>query len=139
MTRFFTSWRESAVFILECADALSRVIFASVFAILNFKLEFSNAFVANILSALGNASFLCVLGSRMLFNLKEAGERGQNEGTSYNATSRTVSGMEFAEPGPQNSEGEIPLLFEIRSASDQVIEHELDEVSGGGDEAQQTV
>ena len=95
------------MFTHDFAHTLFRVILVSVFATLAFELQTSNNFLAIILQHLGNPSFLCVLGSRMLFNLKEAGERGQNEGTSYNATSRTVSGMEFAEPGPVNCEGEI--------------------------------
>ena len=85
-----------------------------MFAILTFRLRFSNDFLSSILVQLGNPAFLCVLGSRMLFNLKEAGERGQNEGTSYNATSRTVSGMEFAEPHQVNPEGEIHASLSFR-------------------------
>ena len=107
MIKFFTSLRESALFTHECVDALFRVIFVSVFAIMDFRLQIPNALVTHVLDALGNPAFLCILGSRMLFNLKEAGERGQNEGTSYDATLRTVSEMEFAEPGPVNSEGGI--------------------------------
>ena len=74
--------------------------------ILSFKLEIPNLFLSGVLTALGNPSFLCILGSRMLFNLKEAGERGQNEGTSYNATLRIVSNMEFVQAGPANSVGD---------------------------------
>ena len=68
------------------------------------KVDAYNEFLSDVFSGLGNRAFLCILGSRMLFNLKEAGERGQNEGTSYNASSRTVSDMEFAQDGPVNSE-----------------------------------
>ena len=116
MIKFFTSLCESALFTHECADALSRVIFVSVFAILQFRLSISNPFLAIVLERLGSPAFLCVLGSRMLFNLKEAGERGQNEGTSYNATSRTVSGMEFAELAPVNSEGKIIVSLGLSSS-----------------------
>lgn len=61
-----------------------------------YKLIISNAFLANLLQSLGRPSFLCILGSSMLFNLKEAGERGLNQGTSYRVNSRSVSAMEFA-------------------------------------------
>ena len=66
---------------------LSSAVGCSVMNVLEFKLDVSNAFSSNLLNELGNPSFLCVLGSRMLFNLKEAGERGQNVGTSYRVTS----------------------------------------------------
>ena len=64
--------------------------------ILQFKLQLSNVILANVLEALGNPSFLCVLGSRMLFNMKEAAEYGVNEGTNYMAS--TVSAIEFDSP-----------------------------------------
>ncbi|KAL5524847.1 hypothetical protein ACEPAF_9993 [Sanghuangporus sanghuang] len=72
------------------------VIACSIFNIMEFKLQFSNLFLSNLFNALGNPAFLSVLGSRMLINLKEAGERGQNQGTSYRMSSSTVSEMEFA-------------------------------------------
>ncbi|KAL5524860.1 hypothetical protein ACEPAF_10006 [Sanghuangporus sanghuang] len=74
------------------------VIACCIFAILEFRLQFSNVFFAGILNALGNPAFLTILGSWMVFNLKEAGERGQNEGISYRLLSRVISDMNFAEP-----------------------------------------
>ncbi|EJD04446.1 uncharacterized protein FOMMEDRAFT_155573 [Fomitiporia mediterranea MF3/22] len=66
-----------------------------------------NPFVALVLSAIGIPTLLCILGSHLLVNLKEAGERGVNEGTNYR--SRTVSDIEFAEGAPaavgSNEEG----------------------------------
>lgn len=62
---------------------------------MEFKLTASNAFLSNLFLTIGSPSILCVLGSNMLFNLKEAGERGLNQGTSYRASSRTVSIIEF--------------------------------------------
>ena len=53
-------------------------------------------FLTNILQLAGNPSFLSILGSRMLFNLKDAGKRGVNEGTNYR--SKTVSDIQFEEP-----------------------------------------
>lgn len=60
---------------------------------MQLKLEVSNQILAVFLEALGNPSFLCILGSHMLFNLKDAGERGVNEGTSYRRSS--ISEIEF--------------------------------------------
>lgn len=77
---------------------LSRITLVSVFAIMQLRLEPSNVFLSAILTSLGNPLFLCVVGSRMLFNLKEVGEHGQNEETSYNATSRTVTGWNLPSP-----------------------------------------
>ena len=87
---------------LAVADLLTnanhRVISCSVFSILEFKLQISDSFLVNVLEQLGSPSFLSLLGSRLLFNMKEAGERGQNEGTSYRSSSSTISEMDFAEP-----------------------------------------
>lgn len=69
------------------------MVFCCLFDVLMYKAG-DNFFLANILEALGDPTLLCVLGSRMLINLKEAGERGVNEGTSYKMTS--VSGIEFS-------------------------------------------
>ena len=45
----------------------------------------------------GNSALLSILGSRMMFNLKEAGELGVNGGTNYRPSlSGTLSGPEFA-------------------------------------------
>lgn len=45
-----------------------------------------------IIDLLGNPTFLCILGSRMLFNLKEAGKLGVNEGTNYR---ESISAIDF--------------------------------------------
>ena len=96
MIRSLISKRELAAFADESADTFSRVIFVSVFAILSFRLRISNVFLSDVLDALADPAFLCILGSRMLFNLKEAGKQGVNEGTSYRSKSVTeVSEMEF--------------------------------------------
>ncbi|KAL5524827.1 hypothetical protein ACEPAF_9973 [Sanghuangporus sanghuang] len=81
-------------------------IACSIFAIIEFRVVVSNDFAAAILTALGNSSFLTILGNRMLFNLKEAGERGQNEGTSYRSPSRAISDIDFAEQAPPQRESE---------------------------------
>ena len=77
---------------------LIRAIAYSVFSMLNYRQEVS-------LNILGNPSFMCSLGSRILFNSKEAGQGGQNEGTRCRIPSLRVSEMEFVEPA--NAEGSI--------------------------------
>ena len=76
---------------------LLRVVSYCVLNIVGFRLVPSNAFVSNILITLGSPALLTILGSRMLFNLKEAAELGLNEGTNARITSRTVSAMDFAD------------------------------------------
>lgn len=49
-----------------------------------------------VLSALGSPTLLCILGSRMFFNLKEAGEQGVNVGTNWSSFSH--SAIHFDEP-----------------------------------------
>ncbi|KAH8109979.1 hypothetical protein DFH11DRAFT_1515033 [Phellopilus nigrolimitatus] len=58
------------------------------------QLSISNVLLSYLLDALGNPSLLCVLGSHLLTNLKEAGERGANGGTSYRM--KTTSSIEFS-------------------------------------------
>ncbi|KAL5512653.1 hypothetical protein ACEPAG_2919 [Sanghuangporus baumii] len=85
------------------------VIACCIFNIIEFWVVFSNELLAGILAALGNPAFLTILGNRMLFNLKEAGERGQNEGTSYRVPSRTISDIDFAEPARPQGESETRI------------------------------
>lgn len=88
------------------------VILCSMFAILGFRLTIPNIILADILSSLGNPSFLSLLGSRMLVNLKEAGERGQNEGTNYRPPTITMSDIDFAIPRePRRQFAFLPSLY----------------------------
>ena len=54
----------------------------------------SNALFANALGVLANSSLLSILGARLLFNMKEAGDRGVNAGT--NCELKTLSNIDFA-------------------------------------------
>ncbi|OCB85035.1 hypothetical protein A7U60_g7992 [Sanghuangporus baumii] len=56
-----------------------------------------NLFAANLLSAAGSPTLLCVLGGQLLINLKQAGEKGLNGGTNY--MPRSVSDIDFGENG----------------------------------------
>ena len=49
-----------------------------------------------VLAALGSPTLLSVLGSRMFFNLKEAGEHGVNVGTNWSSYSHST--IHFDEP-----------------------------------------
>ena len=61
---------------------MHSVILVSVFQIVTNFMEGSNALLAYVLAVLANPSLLSILGSRLLFNMKEAGAKGLNEGTS---------------------------------------------------------
>ncbi|OCB87144.1 hypothetical protein A7U60_g5658 [Sanghuangporus baumii] len=74
------------------------VIICGVFHVLNIVLDIRTSFLSDVFVQLGNATFLCLLGSRMLYNLKDAGERGQNEGTSFRVPSKPLSKMNFVSP-----------------------------------------
>ena len=63
-----------------------------------------------ILSSLGNVGFLCLLGSRMFINLKEAGDTEVNEGTSIPSVNNLVSNISdprFAEPAGSSSSSSV--------------------------------
>ena len=53
--------------------------------------------MSTIFDIAGNTSFLSILGAHLLFNMKEAGERGLNQGTSCGSKS-TMSNIDFAMP-----------------------------------------
>lgn len=86
----------------------NSVLACSIFNVIQDRILAPNYYVVVLLQAIGNPSFLCVLGSRLLVNLREAGELGLNEGTNYRLSTRSVSGMEFAD---RNVEGQIFLTF----------------------------
>ena len=73
------------------------VLVCSLANIIELKVELEDDFLAGVLQAIGNPSFLSVLGSHLLINLKEAGELGLNEGTNYRPDSRSISDIDFVE------------------------------------------
>ena len=73
------------------------VILVSVFAIVGEFTSESNALFAYIVSGLADPALLSILGARLLFNMKEAGAKGLNEGTSCDSKS-TISDIEFGAP-----------------------------------------
>ena len=58
-----------------------------------------------VLEALGSTTLLCILGSRMFFNLKEAAEHGVNVGTNWSSYSH--SAIHFDEPGSGQAQYDI--------------------------------
>ena len=62
------------------------------------------------MDAVGNPALLCVMGNHLIIHLKEAAEKGLNEGTSYRL--ETLNAIEFGR-GPDESimmSGECWLL-----------------------------
>ena len=61
--------------------------------------ETTSIFLGYVIQLVGAPALLCVLGPRLLINMREASEKGVNYGSSFWSTIRatTVSGIEFAE------------------------------------------
>ena len=76
---------------------MHSVILVSVFEIVGNFTDESNALFAYILNVLGNPALLSILGAHLLFNMKEAGAKGLNEGTSCGSKS-TISDIDFGAP-----------------------------------------
>ena len=104
-TRWFTSWRAYAKSRIArqfhlTSLLINSVILVSIFAIIEDFTGESNALFAYILTVLGNPSLLSILGARLLFNMKEAGAKGLNEGMSCDSKS-TISDIDFGAPRPE--------------------------------------
>ena len=76
---------------------LPRAICVAVFAIAENETAEDSSILSAVLDALGSTTLLCILGSRMFFNLKEAAEHGVNVGTNWSSYSH--SAIRFDEPG----------------------------------------
>ena len=64
----------------------------------------SDAVAINIIAVLGSPTLLCILGSRMFFNLKEAAEHGVNVGTNWSSYEHSALGsIHFNEPQPEDA------------------------------------
>ena len=73
---------------------LHRVILVSVLNIIGNVID-ANLALISILDVAGDPALLSVIAAHLLFNMKEAGEKGLIQGTSCSSTS-TVSGIDFA-------------------------------------------
>ncbi|KAL5476994.1 hypothetical protein ACEPAI_3180 [Sanghuangporus weigelae] len=80
------------------------VIFCSVCQIVSYVLVEISPLTADVLNAAGSPTLLCILGSQMLIDLKEAGERGANVGTNY-TPANSVSEIDFGENDAVNEQG----------------------------------
>ena len=97
----------------ESSNNTISVLAVCVVHLLTFEADLDVGIWTIILPALGHPSLLCVLGSRLLVNLKEAGELGLNEGTNYrpDSFSETLSEMEFSERVAEgNDQHFVPLV-----------------------------
>ena len=102
------------------------VILVSVFEIVGGLTDKSNALFAYVLPVLGNPSLLSIFRARLLFNMKEAGAKGLNEGTSCGSKS-TMSDIDFGAPSTEAAASQshdevmetgIPEIEEIRRSGD---------------------
>ena len=98
---------------------MHSVILISVFEIVANVTDDSNALFTYALEVLSNPPLLSILGARLLFNMKEAGAKGLNEGTSCGSKS-TISDIDFDAPPEATAsqsheamEVEIPEIEEI--------------------------
>ena len=57
--------------------------------------------------SLGNIAILSSVGARLLLNMKEAGEKGLNEGMGGSGLKATFNEMEFAAPPVQRSRSSV--------------------------------
>ena len=79
---------------------LLRVIFCSIINLVDYQLEYELDSTREIIvSTLGNPILLCLLGSRMFINLKEAGSSDVKSGSSASALSQrsVASDLQFAD------------------------------------------
>ena len=90
---------------------LLRIIFCSIINLVDYQLEYGlNSTRNSIVSFLGSPSLLCLLGSRMFINLKEAGSSDVKSGSSTSAPSQqsgrsVVSDLQFADVSGSMSSG----------------------------------
>lgn len=77
------------------SQRLRRAISCALFNILNDFLSLPSV-PATVIDALGSPTLLCMLGSRMFFNLKEAAEHSVNLGTNWSSGSH--SAIRFEKP-----------------------------------------
>ena len=94
------------------------VIFVSVLKIVTDNIGDGGTLLSVIFGLVSNPALLSILGARLLFNMKEAGEKGLNEGTSCGSKS-TVSEIDFADAPQAGTE-----LSRVDATQDEAIEME---------------
>ena len=99
---------------------LLRIIFCSIINLIVFKSDYElNSTREVIVSILGNPSYLCLLGSRMFINLKEAGSSDVKGGSSTSAPSQqsersAVSDLQFADVSGSMNSGKYCLTSIVK-------------------------
>ena len=99
---------------------LIRVIFCSIINLVDYQLEYELDSTREIIvSTLGNPILLCLLGSRMFINLKEAGSSDVKGGSSTSALSQqsgrsAVSDLQFADVTGSMSSGKYCPISIVR-------------------------
>ena len=73
-----------------------RVMVPAIANIINYLLLPTQYAVIIMLNVLTSLSIPCVVGSLLMFNLREAAQRGVNGGTSISLNARTESTMAFS-------------------------------------------
>ena len=89
---------------------MDSVCMCAVLNIIYFRLGGGNTFLECSLLILGNPTLPSIIGSRLLINLKEAGDLGLNESTNYRLDSTSASEIVFVEG---NTEGQQLFLFSM--------------------------
>ena len=102
-----------------------RVILVCAFQIVDNLTSDSIAPFIYILPMLANPALLSILGARLLFNMKEAGAKGLNEGTSCGSKS-TISEIDF---------GVLPdaAASQAHDETTEAAVSEIEEICWGGD------
>ena len=99
---------------------LIRILFCSIINLIDYQLGHEiNSTRNSIFSILGNPSLLCLLGSRMFINLKEAGSSDVKSGSSTSAPSQqsgnsVVSDLQFADVTGSMNSGKYCLTSIVR-------------------------
>ena len=99
---------------------LIRVIFCSIINLIGYQSEYEiNSTREIIVFTLGNPSLLCLLGSRMFINLKEAGSSDVKGGSSTSALFQqsgrsAVSDLQFADVTGSMNSGKYCLTSIVR-------------------------
>ena len=115
---------------------MTRLILISVGAIVSNYIPLSLPVVV-VEGSIGRSAILSSVGARLLINMKEAGEKGLNQGTSCPSHS-TASSIDFAEaPGGgdgETSQDEEIEMEDIRGVDGIEVEEvcEIDEAGIGG-------
>ena len=89
------------------------LIASSVIKIIGDSID-PNSKIGLLFQTLGEPTLVSLVGARILFNMKEAGERGLNQGTSCEVKSTIISIMDFAAPPDSVAEDSVEAIAESK-------------------------